>query len=288
MRIVIFAILAVSGTVLLAAAPAFAWGPSAHLYIGKQALDQASSLGPYLSALLSSNPLDFLYGSIFADMSLGKKFLHYAKFAHNWRVGFSMRDTAETDAEAACAWGYLAHLAADTVSHNEYIPRKLVEHYKLLGRGHIFFEGRFDSMLPDKNIHELSRDVIDAGTEHNDEFLEKSITHSLLSFNTNRRLYRSLLTIHRNKNLQQYRRYRTLHKNHLSHAEVREYLQRSQDAVMDLLENARAAACYAQDPHGKLALKQAASIRFKLRRSINARKLLKEALETVTIGPHRS
>lgn len=288
MRIVFFAILAVLGTVFLTSAPAFAWGPSTHLYLGRQAIDQALALGPYFSALFSSNPLDFLYGAIFADMSIGKKFLHYAKFAHNWRVGFALKDAAETDAQTACAWGYLAHLAADTVSHNEYIPRKLVEHYRLLGRGHIFFEGQFDSMLPDSGVHKLSKEVVKAGAEHNDEFLAKSITRTMFSFSTNRRLYRSLLTIHRNNGIQLYRRYRALSRNQVSHAEVKEYLIRSQYAVMDLLEHARSAECYARDPHGKLSIKQATRLRSKLRLSNNSPKLLKDALEIVTIGSHSS
>ena len=58
-------------------------------------------------------------------MNLGKKFFVFARLAHNWKVGFALRDEAKTDENRACAYGYLAHLAADTISHTEYVPQKI-------------------------------------------------------------------------------------------------------------------------------------------------------------------
>ena len=288
MRIIVFAIIAVLGAVFLLCPPAYAWWPTTHLFLGREALDQASLLSPYLNALLTGHPLDFLYGSIFADMSIGKKFFMYARLAHNWRVGFALKDGAKTDEQLACAYGYLAHLAADTVSHNEYVPFKLVEHYSMLGRGHLFFEGRLDAILPDHKIHKLSKEVIAKGSEHNDEFLERSLAKTLFSFETNRRIFRGLMTINRNTGLQLYRRYRAQLRNHISHPEMEKYIARSLDAVMDFLEHTRSAQCYALDPHGKKAIKQASRLRSKLRRSKGSPKMLKEALEIVTVGPHGS
>jgi hypothetical protein len=288
MLILIFAIFATLGVVLFSAEPAFAWGPSTHLMLGKAVLDQAPALGPYLASLLSSNPLDFLYGSIFADMHIGKNFFMFAKLAHNWKVGFSLKDNAASEKNMACAYGYLTHLAADTIAHNDYIPKKLVEHHALLGRGHIFFEGRFDSLLPDKDIHKFSKAVVREGASNNDLFLEQSISRTLFSFNTNKRLYRGLLTIQRFDGIQSYRRYRALSKNHISHREVEHYLQLSLLTVFDFLENARSAQCYAHDPHGKKAIKRANQLRAKLRRNSHSPHLLRDALEIVAVSPHRS
>jgi len=287
MKILIFAISIVLGSVFLGAEPAFAWGPSAHLFIGNQVLAQVSLLGSGLEALLSTYPLDFLYGSIFADMSLGKKFFLFARMAHNWRVGMMLRDNAKTDHNLACAYGYLAHLAADTVAHNEYVPFKLVQHYKLLGRGHIFFEGRFDAMIPDRSVHKFSKEVIKAGSGNNDQFLESSLTRTLFSFKTNRRIYNGILTLHQREEIQFYRRYQAISHNHVTASDVNKYIDRSLISVMDFLENSRSAECYAYDPHGKKAIKQAEALRGMLRSGHGSPPLLKDALKQVAIGVHR-
>jgi len=285
MRIVIFAILAAVVAVLVTAAPAFAWGPSAHLYVGREILSNLELLPIGISSILSRYPLDFLYGSVFADMHLGKKFLHFSKLVHNWRVGFELKDSATTDANLACSYGYLAHLAADVVSHNEFIPKKLVEHYLMMGRGHIFFEGRFDALLPDHNIHSASKKVVDEGSVNNDGFLERSLNRTLFSFNTNKKLYRGLLSLNRHNGLLIYRKYRVHKKRRISEEEMAFYLKETVETVVEFFEHGRQADCYSMDPHGLVAIKNATRLRNRLR--LGAGVDFKTAMEKVAIGPHR-
>lgn len=266
MRLLFFAILAILG-VLLISPPAYAWGPSTHIFIGREIIAQAFSLPSPFSAVISSYPFDFLYGSIFADMSIGKKFLFFAKMVHNWKVGFSLKEKADCEPNLACALGYLAHLAADTISHNEFVPHKLIEHYDLYGKGHIFFEARFDALLPDKKVHKLSREIVRCGAEHNDSFLEKNLARTFFSFKTNSKIYRGILTMHRNNGIQLYRRFMAKSKNQISEKEVELYLGKSLSAVMDVMHKGAQSRFCLSDPHGKQSLKKAVALRAKLRSS---------------------
>lgn len=200
-------------------------------------------------------------------MSIGKKFLFFAKMVHNWKVGFSLKEKADSEANLAFALGYLAHLAADTISHNEFVPHKLIEHYDLYGKGHIFFEARFDALLPDKKVHKLSREIVKCGSEHNDPFLEKNLARTIFSFKTNSKIYRGILTMHRNNGIQLYRRFMAKSKNQIGENEVQFYLNKSLSAVGDVMQKDSRSNFCLSDPHGKRALKKAIALRAKLRSS---------------------
>jgi len=217
-----------------------------------------------IARLLTAYPMDFLYGSIFADMNLGKKFFVFARLAHNWRVGYKLVESADNEHNLACAYGYLAHLAADTVAHNHYIPRKLVEEYRRKGRGHIFFEIAFDATLPNDPAH-ISKQVVSEGSVQNDDFLESTLTRTLFSFGTNRRIYKGILSINRNNGVRAFRQWRARSIGVVKPSEVEEYIARSEGAIMDVLDRGRASESYSADPHGKFAIKQATRLRRRLR-----------------------
>ena len=78
-------------TALLLPGEAFAWGPGVHLSLGARLLANPQALPAGLQALLAAWPLDFLYGCVAADITLGKKFTHYLEHCHNWRIGLKDR-----------------------------------------------------------------------------------------------------------------------------------------------------------------------------------------------------
>jgi len=45
----------------------------------------------------------------------------------------------------AFAFGYLAHLAADTVAHNYFVPRQLAVTSSTSSLGHSYWESRFEN-----------------------------------------------------------------------------------------------------------------------------------------------
>ncbi|MFW5792250.1 MAG: zinc dependent phospholipase C family protein [Desulfohalobiaceae bacterium] len=133
--------------VLLAGSDALAWGPGVHLVTGNFILDNLSLLTPFLSQLLSANRMSFLYGCLSADIFLGKGFKITPDHCHNWDNGVKLLHNAGGDPHlAAYAYGYLCHLAADTVAHNYYVPTLL---QKTPGSGklsHVYIEMQADRL----------------------------------------------------------------------------------------------------------------------------------------------
>lgn len=172
---------------------ALAWAPLAHLNFSAQAL---ASLGPVpggLRSLLTDFADEFLYGSLAADIVVGKNLARFKDHCHNWRVGFNVLDEARPGAEQAFAWGYLAHLAADTVAHNYYVPWKTVSSFHKLRTKHAYWELRYDQRL-DPGLSRLARQVTGAATRYHDAFLGRHLRRSsVLPFQASRQLFGAMV-----------------------------------------------------------------------------------------------
>ncbi len=172
---------------------ALAWAPLAHLNFSAQAL---ASLGPVPTALrelLAEFANEFLYGSLAADIVVGKNLARFKDHCHNWRVGFNVLSEARSGAERAFAWGYLAHLAADTVAHNYYVPWKTVSSFHKLRTKHAYWELRYDQRL-DPALSRLAKQVTGAATRYHDVFLQRQLRGaSVLPFQVSRQLFGSLV-----------------------------------------------------------------------------------------------
>ncbi|GAU07480.1 zinc dependent phospholipase C family protein [Desulfoplanes formicivorans] len=112
--------------ILLVFAPmAHAWGIGVHMAIGNHILDHLGLIAPAIAAVLTKHPRSFLYGCLSADIFIGKGCRTTSTHSHNWSVGNRLLDLAPSDQLKAYAYGYLSHLAADTVAHNFYVPNML-------------------------------------------------------------------------------------------------------------------------------------------------------------------
>jgi len=179
--------------VLVLPSPALAWGPLAHLSFSAQALANLSVLGLDVQGLLQGHGNDFLYGSLAADIVVGKSLAKFIHHCHNWKVGFGVYKQARTGAEKAFALGFLAHLAADTVAHNYFIPFKTVSSFGRMGTGHGYWELRYDQKI-DPEMWRLARRVTTRATREHDDLLQRSLTSaSLLPFPVSRQLFGSML-----------------------------------------------------------------------------------------------
>ncbi len=179
--------------ILLVPTPAHAWGPLAHLNFSAQALSQLSGVGPSIRGLLQDFADEFLYGSLAADIVVGKNMARYFYHCHNWRVGFHVFDRAESGAEQAFALGFLSHLAADTVAHNYYVPFKTVASFHKPRTQHAYWELRYDQRM-DGALSRLARRVSTRSMRGHDHLLERTLTGaSVLPFGLSRQLFRSLL-----------------------------------------------------------------------------------------------
>jgi hypothetical protein len=179
--------------ILLVPSEAQAWGPLAHLNFSAQALAGLGQAQPSVRLLLQDCGNEFLYGSLAADIVVGKNMAKYLYHCHNWRVGFNVFKHAKAGGEQAFALGFLAHLAADTVAHNYFVPFKTVASYHKANTRHAYWELRYDQRM-DKGLSLVARTVTTRAMRTHDLYLRKMLGGaSVLPFGVSRQLFRSLL-----------------------------------------------------------------------------------------------
>jgi hypothetical protein len=186
---------AVAGGVLAALLvpdPLLAWTPGTHIYLGEAVLANLHLLPAQVADLLRAFPFDFLYGSIAADSSIAKKYAPVGRHCHHWHVGQEIHDLATTDALRAFGLGYLAHLAADVVAHNHFVPRQLLVTSSTSGFGHSYWESRFERPLGG-NYARTAKEVILLDHGPADAHLDRILAPTIFSVRTNRRLFRGMV-----------------------------------------------------------------------------------------------
>ncbi len=171
--------------ILLCPTAAFAWGPLTHIFLGNEIYSFAALIPPAVMQLISKHREDFLYGNLMADMILGKKYLPDDKSSHSWETGMKLFEQAERPSEKAFVYGYLSHLAADTVAHET-----LTEDRRQMS--HVWLEIKADSMI-DKVYWLHSVTISSVVQERNDRFLENTLQSFIFSFNTNKRIYKGMV-----------------------------------------------------------------------------------------------
>ncbi len=166
---------------------AFAWGPLTHFYLGSEILSLSSLIPASIYSILKKYRHDFLYGNLMADIIIGKKYLPEDKNSHSWDVALSLFETARTKQQKAFVYGYLSHLAADTVAHGKFIGRRN-------NIGHTLIELKADSII-DKRYW-IQAITINRSVQHrNDIFLERTLERALFSFKTNKRIFKGMLIL---------------------------------------------------------------------------------------------
>lgn len=244
----------------------WAWTPGTHVFLGNAVLRSLALLPPHIGELLAAFPTDFLYGSIAADTSIAKKYAAVGRHCHSWNIGLEIRDEARDDSLRAFAFGYLAHLAADVVAHNFYVPRQLAVTSSTTALGHSYWESRVDTHIGDlwpRRARELL--LIDHG--RSDGHLDRILSPTLFGTATNRRIFRGMVRVTDSDSWQ--RIFQLVSENSrwdLSDADVARYLSRSYDYIIDLLCRWESSEPFAFDPSGDEPLRQAKKVRRMARR----------------------
>jgi hypothetical protein len=171
---------------------AHAWTPGTHIFLGESVLANLPQLPSAVADLLRAFPYDFLYGNIAADTSVAKKYAPVGRHCHSWHVGQQILELAETEALRAFGLGYLAHLAADTVAHNFFVPRQLVVTSTTIAVGHSYWESRFETHLGDQYAR-TAMDVIRFEHSGADAHLDRILAPTIFSVRTSRRLFRGMV-----------------------------------------------------------------------------------------------
>lgn len=243
----------------------YAWGPGFHLQLGTTVLNNLQTFPAAVAGLLGAFPNDFLYGSISADITLGKKYTGYLLHCHRWHIGKKLLDKSGSDAQRACAYGYISHLAADTVAHCYYVPLSIMRSYQSVVMKHAYWEVRFDSFTP-QEIWGLGRKVALEHFEENDALLRREIANTLFSFATNKKIFNSILLVSRLEKWQQLiTALNDVSRFQLEAEEIDEFTRLSEQAVFETLADPDASAWLHADPTGEQALKAGESVRKNLR-----------------------
>jgi hypothetical protein len=251
------------GIALVALCPtdALAWTPGTHVFLSEAILSNLALLPAGVAGLLSRYRFEFLYGSIAADTSIAKKYAPEGRHCHSWRVGFEIRDDARDDALRAFGLGYLAHLAADAVAHNFFVPLQLARTAATSSIGHSYWESRFETHLPDGSARR-ARDLILLDHSRADEHLDRILSPTLFSTPTNRRIFRGMVRAADTESWQRvFQLVLERSRWELDDANVEAHLARSFDYVVDFLRHDDAAEACRFDPAGTTALRQAKRVR---------------------------
>lgn len=233
---------------------ALAWGIGVHLQLGSQTLEVLNRLPSLLQPLLSNHPYDFLYGFISADITLGKKYTHYLKHCHSWRIGQQILAAAKTESQRACAYGYIGHLAADTVAHSYMVPYKMVRTFNTSMLKHLYWEMRFESRVtPD--IWQLARTIARKDFRANDAMMSSVLSRTIFSFSTNKRLFNSILLLSRLQRWQKMlQSIGEQSKWTLEEEAQEEYLVLAQQATESILTDMERSPFWKADPAGERAI----------------------------------
>jgi hypothetical protein len=246
---------------------AFAWGPLAHLNFSSSALSSLDGVSMALRALLGRYGSEFLYGSLAADIIVGKNLAKYAVHCHNWRVGFSVLDRAKTDAQRAFSYGFLAHLAVDTVAHNYYVPYKTVQGFRVRATGHAYWELRYDQRLP-SDLWKVARHVTHSEYREHDEHLQECLSESyVIPFSVSKKMFGSLLLAARLKKWQRMSELVAGERDlSLQDEEVGECRRLAVEQILGMLRDGDNARCTQADPTGERNLHLANQLRLSLGR----------------------
>ncbi|MDP6839759.1 MAG: zinc dependent phospholipase C family protein, partial [Planctomycetota bacterium] len=172
----------------------------------------------------------FFYGNIAADIIQLKAIGGHYNHCHRWTIIDAMGEHARGGREEAFVLGYLAHLAADTIAHNHFVPFHLTRFARTRGFWHMYWELSADRFIAEarwnfvthlKNLSEL---------DGLDELVNRSVPRKALSMRTNKLIFNHFLLIsERNRWRRGVARLHPIKRLSLS----RGFLRRFQDCSMD-------------------------------------------------------
>jgi hypothetical protein len=253
-----------AAALLLLAVPsgdALAWTPGTHIFLGESVLANLAFLPSAIAGLLRAFPYDFLYGSIAADTSMAKKYAPVGRHCHAWHVGQEIHDRADTEGLRAFGLGYLAHLAADAVAHNYFVPRQLVLTSTTIAIGHSYWESRFETHLGEQ-FARTAMDVIRMDHRPADTHLDRILSPTIFSVRTNRRLFRGMVGLTETQSWQAaFRVVAERSRWDLSEDQVERQMSVAFQLVMETLAVEPLARARKLDPSGEASLRMAKQMR---------------------------
>ncbi|HNQ23304.1 MAG TPA: zinc dependent phospholipase C family protein [Phycisphaerae bacterium] len=266
MRITWWAVLAAGLVLLHLPERAEAWGPGFHVSAGSTVLELLPLLPPMVAALLARHREAFLYGNVAADVVFAKRLSPVKQFCHHWATGLRLLDEAGNGRERALAYGYLSHLAADTVAHGKYVPRQVLLSQSTVNLGHFYWELRADRLVQPHAWTGLK--VLLAQNHAADHrALARHLSRAMLPYPLNRVLFDRINALAVSPAVcTTLNGWSRLSRRALPVELVRKFREESVDRILSVLSEGQRSPVLREDPAGTGALMQAAVRRRELRR----------------------
>ena len=243
---------------------ALAWGPGVHLALGNAVLSNLGCLPPLLAAIISRHREAFLYGSLSADIFIGKGTRIKPGHSHNWVTGFKLLKSAGDTRVAAYAYGYLTHLAADVVAHNYYVPNALSAMKSGSKLSHVYVEAQADRRF--RNEQETALTLLRMPNRVQDDSLLTAMDRRRLPFLVKKQLLKGSLTVTGRKSWTGSLRLaeRLLHSSKVNR-QLDDMFSLSENLVFDFLNSPDLSPAVAFDPIGSAHLRRVREMRLQRR-----------------------
>lgn len=173
---------------LIYADGAWAWGPAVHTVISCNIIGSCSQILPYIASIIQAFPHEYIYGGISADFFIGKGQKKKKGHSHNWETGFKFLSEVNTEREAAYAYGFLSHLAADVVAHNYFVPDLIHRVSKWKRIGHFYSEAVADRFV-DPIYLKIVKDVLDMDHIDCDRILKSTAVRNSYGLRAKKHIY---------------------------------------------------------------------------------------------------
>jgi len=173
-----------------------AWGPGHHLEFSERVCRRRREMLPRdVAQLLHEEREAFDYGNIAADIINFKAYGGAYTHCHKWTIIDEMRRHARTPREEAFIYGYLAHLAADTIAHNHFVPYHLARYARTKGLGHLYWEMNADRFIPITRWATVGWLKAMPELAELDQLVNHAVPDKALSMSTNKLIFNHVLLV---------------------------------------------------------------------------------------------
>ena len=165
--------------------------------------------------------------------------------------GIEIFDAAKRRPAASVRPRIFAHLAADSVAHNYFVPKQLAVTSSTSALGHSYWESRFETHLGSECARR-ARELILIDHSRSDGLLDRVLSPTIFSTPTNRRIFRGMVIVADNESWQ--RIFQLMTENSrwdLADGDVGDYIARSYDFMIDLLRRMDRAEPFQPRPVGR-------------------------------------
>ena len=179
---------------LIFAEGAWAWGPAVHTVLACNILNEVGHVLPIIARIIESFPHEYIYGSLAADFFVGKGQKKRDGHSHNWDTGFRFLGEAGEDREAAYAYGFLSHLAADVVAHNYYVPNLIHRVSTWKRMGHLYWERRADYLV-NPDYGRIAESILSMKELDCDDLLKSAVGRRRNGLKTRKRIFKQTVKL---------------------------------------------------------------------------------------------